>query len=106
MAPSVLQPGVRLGLSNTVLHTVPTNSWSLVKRGVFTNIHNAPVTITIEVARASGVTPVLVYNFSLSAYEDYIPPALFELALTAGDVIRARASIADAVWCVLSGYQK
>lgn len=107
ITPAVLQGGVQLGLTATVLYTAPANTKAVARRAVFTNVDSATQTFTVYVVRAGGspgAANTVVSSYSLASGQAYISPELANLVLGPGDSIQALASKATSINAMVSGY--
>lgn len=108
LTPATIFGPSQLAASAAILGAlVPANGLQIIKRAVFTNTNNAPVSITVYVVR-SGQTAVtadeVISGQVLSAGQTYPSPELSFMVLNPGDSIWALASVAGVVNAVASGF--
>lgn len=103
-----LVAGVQLTVAAVPYYAAPTGTTSVVKRGIFSNVTAAPVTITVNVVPSGGsaaLTNQVINARTLAPFETYVSPELAGVVLDPGDAIVALASVATSVVFLASGIQ-
>lgn len=106
VTPAVLQPGILLGATPTILFTGIAAQLAVVKRAVFTNTSGSPVTLLayrLPSAGSVGATAEMI-NTTLAAGQSYVSPELSNAVVLTGDTIQATAGTASVVSCQIFGY--
>lgn len=97
--PNSIAPA-QLTVGTETYYTVPTGTISTISNLSFTNTGTSPATITVyNVGAAQSPLPsnILVYNFSLSAGQTYVPPQAIGLNMLSGGTLQAIASVGAVV---------
>lgn len=105
--PKVLFGPTQLTSSDVTQYTSPATTTTTVTRCVFTNVDTVQRTLTVNVVRSGGgvaATNEMVAAYPISPGEAYVAPELAGLILGPGDFISAKASAANAINAVGSGY--
>ncbi len=104
VTPAALQPGAVLATSATNMILGATNSQTIIKRVVFSNITITPVTITVYRTPSGGSPWMIIDAQPIAAQSTYLAPELANMVLLGGDTISALASAAASVNCFASGF--
>lgn len=107
--PKVLQPGVQLGTTNTVLYSQPANSHALITRLILYNTGGSARVVTVYRV-PTGAVPA-TSNIVIGGAGGRILPgqtlvagALAGMVLEGGESIQAIADVAAEVNATMSGY--
>lgn len=108
--PAVLQPGLQLGNSATLIYTSPVNTTTVIRRAVFTNVTAGALTMTVyrvPSAGTAGVTNEIIAptaGGNLAAGVSYTCPELAGMTLGPGESIYATGSAATSINAFMSGF--
>jgi len=104
----VFVDGVAITDSEVVYYTTPVRTRSIIKKAVFLNSNDTPVTVSIYIVSSGGSTSYtnrVVHEKSIPGNGTWLCPNLIDQILESdGDIIIV-ASITNKIGCSISGFE-
>lgn len=101
-----LQPGLEVGVTDTVLYVAPANTQTVVTVATFANVDAGARSLELRCQRAEGPVDVILMSAQIIAPSTtYLSPVLAGIALGAGDKLIGVADQVVSIYAVLSGYE-
>lgn len=107
VTPSPLQPGAQLTTTATTYVTGASNSQTIIKRAVFTNVTAGAVTFTVYRVPGGGTAAAantIIPTRSIAVGGTDLAPELANAVLNPGDTIQALASALSSINVFVSGF--
>lgn len=103
VTPAILQAGIAVGLSSTVLYACPGGVKAVVTRPLFVNRGGTPQTLSVNIVRSDNTTAPLIPAVILGPGQAYVSPEISGLVMAAGDQLQATSTDASSIVAVISG---